>query len=115
MTFDGLKRKRAALVFCGLTAVSLAGLLLLPLIPQDQNYHQFADQRTILGIPNFWNVVSNLPFLAVGASGLRRFRYSPATIVFFLGVFLTGIGSSYYHWDPKDDTLFWDRLPMTLS
>jgi hypothetical protein len=35
--------------------------------------------------------------------------------VFFLGVFLTGIGSLYYHWDPNDDTLFWDRLPMTLG
>jgi hypothetical protein len=115
MTFDGLKRNPAILVFCGLMAVSLAGLLLLPPIPQDQSYHQFADQRTILGIPNFWNVVSNLPFLAVGAAGLRRFRYNPATVFFFLGVFLTGIGSSYYHWDPNDDTLFWDRLPMTLS
>jgi hypothetical protein len=30
-------------------------------------------------------------------------------------VFLTGIGSSYYHWNPNDGTLFWDRLPMTLS
>ena len=25
------------------------------------------------------------------------------------------MGSSYYHWDPNDSTLFWDRLPMTLS
>jgi hypothetical protein len=51
----------------------------------------------------------------VGAAGLRRFRNDPATVVFFLGVFLTGIGSSYYHWNPNDETLFWDRLPMTLS
>ena len=29
--------------------------------------------------------------------------------------FLTGIGSSYYHWNPHDGTLFWDRLPMTFS
>ena len=49
---------------------SLAALLLLPPIPQDQSYHQFADQRTLFGIPNFWNVVSNLPFIAVGAVGL---------------------------------------------
>jgi hypothetical protein len=34
--------------------------------------------------------------------------------VLFLGIFLTGFGSSYYHWNPNDDTLFWDRLPMTL-
>ena len=103
------------IVFSALTAASLAGLLLVPPIPQDQSYHQFADQRTIFGIPNFWNVVSNLPFLAVGAAGLWRFRDNPATVVFFLGVFLTGIGSSCYHWDPNNSTLFWDRLPMTLS
>jgi hypothetical protein len=110
-----IKPNLPLLVFFSLMAISLGGLLLLPPIPQDQGYHQFADQRTIFGIPNFWNVVSNLPFLAVGAAGLRRFRKDPATVVFFLGVFLTGIGSSYYHWNPNDETLFWDRLPMTLS
>jgi len=109
------KEHLPVVVFFGLLAVSLGGLLLLPPVPQDQSYHQFADQRTILGIPNFWNVASNLPFVAVGAAGFRRFRDDPATVVFFLGVFLTGIGSSYYHWDPNDGTLFWDRLPMTLS
>jgi hypothetical protein len=103
------------LLFFSLMVISLAGLLLLPPIPQDQSYHQFADQRTIFSIPNFWNVVSNIPFLAVGAAGLRRFRDDPATVVFFLGVFLTGMGSSYYHWNPNDDTLLWDRLPMTLA
>jgi hypothetical protein len=97
-----------------LTVASLFGLLLVPPITQDQNYHQFADQRTLLGIPNFWNVVSNLPFIAIGAVGLRRFHHNPATIVLFLGIFLTGFGSSYYRWNPNDGTLFWDRLPMTL-
>ena len=115
MPLSAVTRNHPVVVFFGLLAVSLAGLLLLPPISQDQGYHQFADQRTIFGIPNFWNVVSNLPFLAVGAAGLRRFRDDPAVVVFFLGVLLTGIGSSYYHWDPNDGTLFWDRLPMTLS
>src|SRR5208282_1972003 len=108
-------RNPYVIVFVGLMAASLAALLLLPAIPQDQGYHQFADQRTLLGIPNFWNVVSNIPFVAVGAAGLWRFRDNPATIVLFLGFFLTGIGSAYYHWDPNDRTLFWDRLPMTLA
>ena len=110
-----LRKALPVLAFSGLTAASLAGLLLLPAIPQDQAYHQFADQRTIFGIPNFWNVVSNLPFLVIGAAGLWRFRRDAAMTVFFLGVFLTGIGSSYYHWNPHDGTLFWDRLPMTVS
>ena len=114
MVFAGMRQDHL-IVFSALTAGSLAALLLVPPIPQDQSYHQFADQRTIFGIPNFWNVVSNLPFLAVGAAGLWRYRYNAATVVFFLGIFLTGIGSSYYHWNPNDGTLFWDRLPMTLS
>jgi len=103
------------LVLAGLMTVSLAGLALLPKIPQDQGYHLFADQRVLVGIPNFWNVVSNIPFIVVGAVGLARFRDDAATIVLFLGFFLTGIGSAYYHWDPNDGTLFWDRLPMTIS
>jgi hypothetical protein len=103
------------LAFSGLIAASLVGLLLLPPIPQVQDYHQFADRRTIFGIPNFWNIVSNLPFLIVGAAGLWRFHRHATATVFFLGVFLTGIGSSYYHWAPHDGTLFWDRLPMTMS
>jgi hypothetical protein len=102
-------------ILAGLTAASLCSLLLLPAIPQDQAYHLFADRRTLFGIPNFWNVVSNIPFLAVGAVGLARCSKDPATVVLFLGFFLTGVGSSYYHWDPNDATLFWDRLPMTLS
>jgi Ceramidase len=108
------EQRRPALIFLGLATASLAALLLLPPILQDQSYHRFADERTLLGIPNFWNVVSNLPFIAVGAVGLRQFYRDPAMLVLFLGIFLTGFGSSYYHWNPNDDTLFWDRLPMTL-
>jgi hypothetical protein len=87
-----------------LAALSLAALLLLPPILQDQSYHRFADERMLFGIPNFWNVVSNLPFIAVGAVGLRRFYRDPNTLALFLGIFLTGFGSSYYHWNPNNDT-----------
>jgi Ceramidase len=114
MVLGSALQNRPVLIFLGLMAASLAGLLLLPPIPQDQGYHHFADQRTLLGVPNFWNVVSNLPFIAVGAVGLRQFHRDPATFVIFLGIFLTGFGSSYYHWSPSDSTLFWDRLPITL-
>ena len=96
-------------------AASLVGLLLLPPISQDQNYHDFADQRTILGIPHFWNVVSNLPFIVVGVAGIRRSHRDPAIFVLFLAILMTGFGSSYYHLDPNDRTLFWDRLPMAIG
>jgi hypothetical protein len=85
MPASAAKRDLPVVVFVGLMAASLGGLLLLPPISQDQSYHHFADQRTIFGIPTFWNVVSNVPFLAVGAAGLRRFHDDAATVVFFLG------------------------------
>jgi ceramidase len=115
MTIRSIIRDRPVAALCGLIIVSLAGLLPIPPVLQDQGYHQFADQRELFGIPNFWNVVSNLPFIAVGAAGLWRFRSDATTIVLFTGIFLTGFGSSYYHWNPNDETLFWDRLPMTLG
>jgi hypothetical protein len=113
--FADAKSANPILVLALLTGVTLAALLLVPPVPQDQTYHLFADQRRLFGIPNFWNVASNLPFLVVGGLGLVRFRDTPAMIVLFLGFLLTGIGSSYFHLDPSDGTLFWDRLPMTLS
>jgi Ceramidase len=97
------------------TVASLVGLLLLPPIPQDQSYHHFADQRTLLGIPNFWNVVSNIPFIAIGAAGLWQFGRRPAMILLFLDILMTGFGSAYYHLEPNDKTLFWDRLPMAIG
>jgi len=115
MMLESHKNSHRVLAFLALMVASPVGLLLLPPISQDQNYHAFADQRTILGIPHFWNVVSNLPFIAVGVAGIRHSQRNPAIFVLFLGVLMTGFGSSYYHLDPNDHTLFWDRLPMSIS
>jgi multisubunit Na+/H+ antiporter MnhG subunit len=114
-TLGGAKQNGPLLIFLGLMVASLAALPLLPPIPQDQSYHRFADVRALWGIPNAWNVISNLPFIVIGAVGLARCRDAAATIVIFLGIFLTGFGSTYYHWAPNDGTLFWDRLPMALT
>ena len=111
----GRSSNNRVLVFVSVMVVSIVGLLLLPPITQNQNYHDFADQRTILGIPHFWNVVSNLPFIAVGAAGLWQCRREPAIAILFLGILTTGFGSGYYHLDPNDRTLFWDRLPMAIG
>ncbi|RPH49524.1 MAG: alkaline phytoceramidase [Planctomycetota bacterium] len=105
---------------------SLAGAFFLKPIPQDPAYHRFADQRTFLSIPHFLNVVSNLPFLVSGLFGLWSVLSKPASdylaawvrwpwLALTVGIFLTGFGSSYYHWDPGDSTLFWDRLPMAIG
>ena len=105
---------------------AVAALVLLSTIPpiaQDPGYHQFADQRTLLGIPNFWNVVSNAPFLLVGVYGLRSIGRSRwdlpldryAWLVVAVASVLIGFGSGYYHLAPSNGSLFWDRLPMTLA
>jgi len=114
MTIRRIVRDQPVPALYGLMIVSLAALLPLPPLLQDPTYHNFADQREFFGIPNFWNVVSNLPFIAVGAAGLLQLRRDATTLVLFAGFFLTGFGSAYYHLNPNDSTLFWDRLPMTL-
>lgn len=111
----GPEKRRPALALLFLMIASLVGLLFLPPIAQDQSYHDFADQRAIFGLPNFWNVTSNIAFVVVGAAGLCRLRYNTAVDVLFLGILVTGIGSAYYHLDPNDRTLFWDRMPMAIS
>lgn len=115
MGLIGTIRRHSLAFLLGLAAVSMLALLFVPPIPQPQAYHQFADQRTLFGIPNFWNVISNLPFVLVGVLGLKFLRRDLSAGVFFLGVFLTGFSSSYYHWQPNDAGLFWDRLPMTFA
>jgi len=109
------------LYILALTAVT--GAYLAPRIGQDPAYHLFADQRTLAGIPHFWNVVSNLPFFFVGLYGVRAWlrakwdhhRDRWAWLVVALSGFLIGAGSGYYHYSPDNQTLFWDRLPMTLG
>lgn len=90
-------------------------------IPQDRGYHVFADSRTCLGWQNFGNVASNAAFLAVGAVGAVWCYRHPGTdavrswAVFFIGVALVFFGSGYYHYAPSDESLVWDRLPMTIA
>jgi Ceramidase len=107
------------LVLCSLAAA--CGLYLAGPIPQDPGYHLFADARQLGGVSNFWNVASNLPFLATGLIGLRRYprlahRESGASyLILCLGALGVGFGSAYYHLAPSNATLLWDRLPMTLG
>ena len=107
----------ALLIFAPLAALLIA----VPPIAQDPNYHAFADNRALLGVPNFANVASNAAFLAVGALGLHLVLKRPiggarlAWVVFFGGTLLVSLGSGYYHWAPGDARLVWDRLPMTIA
>ena len=100
-----------------------AAWLLVGPLPQDLDYHQFADQRTLGPIPHGLNVLSNLPFCLVGFWGLwvvvqRRDQLKSLTgayLAFAAGIALTGLGSSWYHLAPDNASLVWDRLPMTIA
>lgn len=115
MEFYNAKNGRNVIALLIVMVASFVGLLFLPPITQDQSYHEFADQRTLIGVPHFSNVVSNFPFIAAGVAGLWQLRRDPAINMFYVGVLLTGFGSAYYHLDPNDRTLFWDRLPMAIG
>lgn len=86
----------------------------LPLIPQDEHYHDFADKSVYEGIPNFADVVSNLSFVLAGFMGLF-YANTPSLYGLCFSLIAVGIGSAYYHLEPTTDRLFWDRLPMTFA
>lgn len=126
----GLHAMNGRLRLALLTIVALASALLcfaiVPSpIPQDPSYHRFADRRAWLGIPNAWNVLSNTPFLLVGAIALlywRRMRDRVAAtdrflppLMFATGTILTGIGSAYYHAFPNNATLVADRIGIAIT
>jgi len=104
---------------------SFVGAFFVRPVPQDPAYHRFADARTMFGIPNFLNVASNLPFLVAGVLGVGHALSRSTTflapwvrwpwLALTGSVVLTGLGSPYYHWNPTDATLFWDRLPMAIG
>ena len=105
---------------------SLAGVALLhgP-IAQPLDYHDFADQQTISGIPHFADVFSNLGFALVAVWGWLLLAPASNHVgikngwagyrLFLMGLFFTAIGSSYYHLAPDNAHLVWDRLPIALA
>ena len=99
----------------------LAAFLSRAPIAQDLAYHNFADRRVICGIPNAFDVSSNLAFLVVGVLGVLFWRtrreqgLAISWLVLFAGTALVFVGSAYYHSAPSNATLLWDRLPMTIA
>ncbi|MEW6086786.1 MAG: ceramidase domain-containing protein [bacterium] len=102
-------------------------MVFVPRIPQYLSYHQFIDNRVFFGIPNFMDVVSNLPFIIIGLVGsiylVKKYNscskeeklVSLSYLIFFISIFLTGFGSGYYHLNPNNTTMLWDRLPLATS
>lgn len=131
------QRFSTALMAMSLAAIALAVFFpmlsdLLPQIPTSGHSHvhahghAFIDARSFLGIPNGLDVISNIPFLFAGVWGLvvlgrrtvpnasERHIYRAAQI-FFIGLLLTCLGSSLFHWAPSDFGLMIDRLSMAVA
>lgn len=127
---SNMQRKQLHIrILLGITFVASLALLLMPNIPQPSAYHHFADSRTFLYIPNFFDVLSNLFILAAGAYGLKllfdprdgveRAKFENRSeefpyMVFFVGAALACFGSIYYHWSPNNFSLAWDRIPIAM-
>ena len=107
---------RFALLFI---ILMFSALLITEPVLQKSSYHLLADTRPWLFIPNFADVISNLPFALIGLAGsfycLRNNKKTSLSwLIYFIGLVLVAAGSSYYHWNPNNQTLVWDRLPMTV-
>ena len=114
-------------ILIGLLVAGLAGLMFVAPFPQDLDYHNLADTRMFLGIPNFNDVVSNAGFALVGVLGLvavtgvnRQLLFVKSLdarpyLIFFAGVAMVSLGSAWYHWAPSNESLLWDRLPMSVA
>ncbi|HEX3321621.1 MAG TPA: hypothetical protein VHR84_13025 [Terriglobales bacterium] len=118
------KRASVGILIVSTILLALIGLFVKP-IPQPLEYHNFADQRPWLGVPNAGDVLSNIPFALAGLWGFYLL-FTPGKLIFLdrrerwpwvgvaVGLFLTAFGSAYYHLAPDNARLVWDRLPMTI-
>jgi hypothetical protein len=101
-----------------LTLGAMVAAFLVSPVQQDPAYHLFVDQRALFGLPNFWNVFSNIGYLAVGIFAFVRLGRVRTPILrwpyltFCIAVTLVAFGSAWYHYEPSNASLVWDRLPM---
>ncbi len=119
---------RPGTILLAALAVGLAALAFLaPPIAQPLSYHDFADRRACLGLPNCFDTASNALFVLAGGWGLHVLfgtRLRPVFIdprerrpyaLFFVAVVLIGLASAYYHLAPDNAGLVWDRAAMALA
>jgi thiamine transporter ThiT len=119
----------AAIAFVGaLFGSDIAQLLNLQLNAHGHTHvyahgHPFVDARVLWGIPNALDVLSNLLFIAMGVWGFYALHRAPvvpvatrqAATVFFTGLLLTSLSSSFYHWAPDAWGLAVDRAGMAVA
>ena len=117
-----MKSQHKTVILLGITTIAIVALFFVKRIAQDVTYHAFADGRFFALIPNAMNVLSNGLMFIVGCIGIYniytnklRLGFSQANLLFFVAIVCTSIGSAYYHYNPNNNSLVWDRLPMTIA
>jgi hypothetical protein len=139
MSLTLLSRRERALFFffALLLLVAVAG----PALPSPgMGGAPFADERGWFGLPHAMDVLSNLPFAALGVWGLRWLHWHdqahehvqdavplhhavaqpPVNLLdcawmFFAGLVITAAGSAFYHLQPDALRLAADRAGMTVA
>lgn len=122
---------QSQLLMFGIFSVGIVLIsIIMPPTSQSIEYHQFVDQRIYFGIPNFFNVISNIFLLFSGLAGFifllrpREFLIHKTFIKFserwpyfilFLSVIMASLASTYYHLAPDNTRLVWDRLPIAIG
>lgn len=111
---------RPAQLTWGFVAVLVAAGAVHGPIAQLPDYHAFADQTVLMGIPHACDVLSNIPFALVALWGLAAVRGAAGPgragyLLFLVSLLLTAAGSAWYHLAPDNARLIWDRLPIALA
>lgn len=112
---------RKGWIFISLALLSLVFFLCLSPIYDPVDVNIYADERTFFGIPNFFLVMPGVLFVIFGLMGLwmlwneRKTFLRSIWMIFFIASIGIGIGSGYYHVDPSDPRLFWDRLSISTA
>jgi hypothetical protein len=122
-----LSLTRREAVLTALVVLVLVAQPFLPHLPQSQDYHHFVDTRTLFGIANAMDTLSNLPFILAGMAGIMLVfagrlpaptsALGAMTLLTFAGLVATGIGSAWYHGQasPNDAGLAIDRYGMVIA
>lgn len=110
-------QKNTMLLMVGLFLISMIGQA-LGMFHLSGHYHEFIDSRGFFGIDRFFDTVSNIGFLIVGALFVKEIFLKDQKdfnlILIAIGSILVFFGSSFYHLLPTDARLLWDRLPISM-
>ena len=122
------KLEKYELALLGAVLALLAAAIVAPTVAQSAQHHHFADQRAWAWIPCAADVLSNLTFLLWGVLGLtllskqgRGVGHRPVAAsrglmaLFFAGLVVTAFMSAFYHWQPDNAGLAFDRLGMVVA